>query len=759
MKHNSIAVFLSLILAGCSGVMTTPENGKGPQDGAGGNLTVRRGYSLSAGRTAYPSHNEDGSEALDYMLEFAWAGGGDATPAHDPVSVNPGSPASLRLETGLWNITAKAMAGALEKANGSASVNVPENGDIAVAITLNPVGGAPATGTLGYTLYFPAGTTGSLSLTDPDGSPVGSAVTTFVSGTEGSPISLDPGSYLVTVSLSSGGKTAGRTEAVHIVAGLTTKVAYNFYEDLAVAPTPVTSDADLAKIGVDIVWPLSGRYVLTGDITLNNWIPLGSMATPFTGSFDGGVHTITINSFDATALGADQYIGIFAAVQGIPENKAGVKNLAIDSSVSIAATSTTIGQGIGLVSGYAEDAVISGITLSGSLDIAGVTKMIFAGGIAGDMRKGAELRDCVSGMDLSVVSTATAALAGPPYTGAATAIGGLVGFFLTSADGAEYGGGKDVLIKNCVNSGDVTVNYPDVLSISGTITAGGIAGGWVTANANPYLGCIEDCAYTGNLNNSVTYNGGRSGGIMGGIAGNGGDAANEANTSRILRCRTEGSIEGGLYIGGIVGYATHGALIERCSSDVTIVASVSNAGGIAGALGRAPAQQVRISDCWSAGSVEGDSRIAGIGCIDLSGAAIIERCYSRAAVSLTPATVTGNQWLGGIYVGTTTTATVTKCVALNDGITATSADRLLVRRIWGGPANDNLPNATMNYAADIPITVLGGWLHTPTVARDGTLLEDDPPEQWLYEVTLGWDFDEVWVMGGDGYPKLRGVDN
>jgi hypothetical protein len=74
-----------------------------------------------------------------------------------------------------------------------------------------------------------------------------------------------------------------------------------------------------------------------------------------------------------------------------------------------------------------------------------------------------------------------------------------------------------------------------------------------------------------------------------------------------------------------------------------------------------------------------------------------------------------------------------------------------------------MSNVTMNYAADIVPVVSAnapsGWVYAPTPKRDGTTLEDDPPEQWLYEVTLGWDFDEVWVMGMDGYPKLRGVDN
>jgi hypothetical protein len=382
MRYRIFAVVLGLVLAGCSGIMTEPENGSGTQDGAAGNLTVRIGYSLSPGRTAFPSH--EGTTALDYVLEFTWAGGGDAVPTHEPVMASPGIPASVRLETGPWTITAKAMAGAVEKAIGGSTVNVTEGENAAVAITLSPVAGSPATGTLGYTLYFPAGATGSLALTDADGNSVGSVVSISAGGTEALISDLNTGSYLATVTMSKGGENAGRVEAIHIVAGFTTKVVYNFYEDFASAPKSVASAVDLAKIGVDAEWPLSGRYVLADAIELEDWTPLGSPATPFTGSFDGGGKTITINSFDATALEDNQYIGIFAAVKGESEHsKARVKNLAIASTVSITALSTTKGQGIGLVSGYAEDAVISGITLSGSLGIAGVTKVIFAGGAWG----------------------------------------------------------------------------------------------------------------------------------------------------------------------------------------------------------------------------------------------------------------------------------------------------------------------------------------------------------------------------------------
>jgi hypothetical protein len=761
MKHTIFGVLGGLlILAGCNGILTGPGNGGNQQNSSAGNLTVRIGYSLSQGRTAYPSHDE-GNTPLDYALEFEWTGGGDAAPTHDPVSIRPGVPVSISLEPGSWTVTAKATAGGVEKASGTAPVTIAESGNADITISLNATGdSAPVTGTLSYVLYFPAGAAGSLSLADANGNPAGSPVTTLASGTAGSIPNLSPGSYLVKVSLSKGGETAGRTEAAHIVAGLATKVAYNFYENFASAPTPVNSDTDLAKIGVDDAWPLSGRYALTQNISLSEWTPLGSLTAPFTGSFDGGGNTITINSFAATALSDNQYIGVFAAVKGIPENKARVKNLKLVSSVNIAALSTAQGQGIGLVSGYAEDAVISDINLSGSLNIASFTKVIFAGGAVGDMRKGAELRDCAGDMDMSAANPNTSGVNTPLYTGATSAIGGLVGFFLTSAGGAEYGEGKDALIKNCANSGDVTVSH----AANANVPVGGIAGGFVTTSAAFYLGRIEDCVYAGSLSGGT---GGYviSGGIAGAIGGNGGDAANRANTSRILRCRTPESaktIKGIVAAGGIVGYASN-ALIERCSSSATLesTSTTSNAytgaGGIAGSI-----QTTRISDCWSDGIVQGAWKAGGIASYGNSNGATVERCYSRAALSVIA--TTGFWGVGGILGGglNGNNVTVTLCVALNDSLSSpvftasTGPARYKVKRICGGPST-NITGIAINYAPAIPVTGPESWAYDAVL--DGTLLEDDPPEPWLYEVTLGWDFDEVWIMGEDGYPRLREVDN
>ena len=56
----------------------------------------------------------------------------------------------------------------------------------------------------------------------------------------------------------------------------------------AFAQTEISTEAQLKAID------LNGNYVLTQDITLsdNEWTPIGTSDRPFTGTLDGGGHTI-----------------------------------------------------------------------------------------------------------------------------------------------------------------------------------------------------------------------------------------------------------------------------------------------------------------------------------------------------------------------------------------------------------------------------------------------------------------------------------
>jgi len=65
--------------------------------------------------------------------------------------------------------------------------------------------------------------------------------------------------------------------------------------DTDVSGNLIYSAEDLAKIGVDADYPLTGDYFLAADIDMTDypeWTPIGSDDAPFTGVFDGNNRTI-----------------------------------------------------------------------------------------------------------------------------------------------------------------------------------------------------------------------------------------------------------------------------------------------------------------------------------------------------------------------------------------------------------------------------------------------------------------------------------
>lgn len=129
------------------------------------------------------------------------------------------------------------------------------------------------------------------------------------------------------------------------------------------AQTQITDEAGLKAIAND----LSGNYVLAADITLTGqWTPLGTEASPFTGIFDGGGHSI--KGLTVTASSDLDNSGLFGYAKG-----ATLKN------VSIIGAKVDGDEHIGILLGNAKQVTISGVMTSGI-----VTGRDHVGGIVGD---------------------------------------------------------------------------------------------------------------------------------------------------------------------------------------------------------------------------------------------------------------------------------------------------------------------------------------------------------------------------------------
>lgn len=67
--------------------------------------------------------------------------------------------------------------------------------------------------------------------------------------------------------------------------------------DAASTKIEIATAEDFLKIGNDANFPLDGSYLLKNDIAITSeaYVPVGTYAAPFTGSFDGNGKTVTLN--------------------------------------------------------------------------------------------------------------------------------------------------------------------------------------------------------------------------------------------------------------------------------------------------------------------------------------------------------------------------------------------------------------------------------------------------------------------------------
>jgi hypothetical protein len=504
---------------------------------------------------------------------------------------------------------------------------------------------------------------------------------------------------------------------------------------------PIASQADMAKIGVDGSHPLSGNYLLTSDITLTNWPPIGSSTAPFTGVFNGGGNKITLNGFTSAAVSGN-YLGIFSYVKGASASaKAGIKNLEIVSAVNATVTNAN-NQNAGLVTGYAELAEIENITLSGVFNFQS-DKLYNLGGAAGVITgDGTIVKNCSSSMTMNIIpATGTGGNATYIY------VGGFVGQFQNGAG-----------IEKCHNAGDVTADNV-AHAENGQVFVGGITGGSPYGFSTSGQGYIRDSSFTGTLI-------GRASGLWtfaGGIAATicGGTTANIATTTRIERCFVTGTVSvagtasGNPYVGGIVGYIYQGALASQCyfAGDVIADKSGDYTGGIAGYNSRTTAPNTsRVEDCWSSGTVTGYGNAGGITGRNEAGAAV-KNCYSTTVVSALSAG-TGVGGISGLHGATDLPSSVTACVALNPLLTVNSQNN--INRVTGTFAG-TLSN---NHAWTGMAIRTGTGTYTERkglAAADGADLNTQTPAQSVYQ-GLGWDFTNVWKMGSAGFPLLKWQD-
>ena len=189
-----------------------------------------------------------------------------------------------------------------------------------------------------------------------------------------------------------------------------------------VAPAiEIDTDEEFAKIGVDAEYPLDGKYVLTENISItsDNYAPIGTYAAPFTGYFDGNGKTVTVD----------------------------ITYTNLDSTNTVAGCAN-----VGLF-GCIKDSTITGLTVSGTMDVTTICGYI--GGIVGASYGNSALTECVSDVDMKITLDALANESLENAYQYPSFIGGMIGAFHQDQTVSAY---SVASIIDCVNRGNMDID-------------------------------------------------------------------------------------------------------------------------------------------------------------------------------------------------------------------------------------------------------------------------------------------------------------
>jgi hypothetical protein len=313
---------------------------------------------------------------------------------------------------------------------------------------------------------------------------------------------------------------------------------------------------------------LDGQFVLTGDIDLasfENWTPMGAFVpvsdapedeeTPvlelaFTGTFDGGGHTISNITIDAPERAG---VGLFGCVAGTGS----ISNLTVENADVLGMMV------VGGVVGYGKGSIVENVRLIGDNNIKGA---FLVGGIVGGGF--CDIIGCEARANITLLgdnAQAGGVLAGGMETsdiidciatGSVTAEGtGCVGIGGLAACAFDS---KNVL--RCRSDVTITVGERNIL-IGGLL---GYSGGDSSATL------ISDCTAEAVINAPDSTE--RIGGIVGGgfFVQEYREYRPAPGAIRVTNCQTSGEINGGVIAGAVLGYAYDNSSVTGCTSTMTV---------------------------------------------------------------------------------------------------------------------------------------------------------------------------------------------
>lgn len=336
---------------------------------------------------------------------------------------------------------------------------------------------------------------------------------------------------------------------------------------------------------------LAGKYFVLGDnIDMTNFGTWTSIASGFTGNFDGKDFHIS----NLSTAGA----GLFTATSA----NAVLQNFVMKNSTINAPAVDNVGSVVGLATGTLFSNIINCNTVSGRN---------YVGGIVGQASNNSKFWSVINDGPVTANTALAGGLVGYVNTGSSIGYGSNYG--IISSQGPAAGGiaayGIAGSFTNLLNTGTINaatrsagiVGYAEATSVlyaqnQGEITsttqeaAGIIAYSNLVGSSN----VIKKCLNFGRIVTTGMY----GGGIVG-----------FSHTTSVTYNSNYGVISGTSFIGGVAGLATRGTLTNLTNSGA-VTSSGNNAGGIIGGSG--DNADLNLATLSNSGSVVGVSYVGGI---------------------------------------------------------------------------------------------------------------------------------------------------
>ncbi|MBR4775882.1 MAG: DUF4886 domain-containing protein [Bacteroidales bacterium] len=279
------------------------------------------------------------------------------------------------------------------------------------------------------------------------------------------------------------------------------------------ANVTLTADLNLSSL---TAWTPIGNVTATG----NNLVATAPEGNVFSGTFDGGNHTISGFKANAT-LAAGKTWGFFGYL-----SNATVKNFTLVADVTLQAGGAA---DAGIVAGTLLSSTVQNVTVQGKADLKGTTvdNVRFAvGGIAGfaisaynaDADRDTYIKGC--NVDLTVTASS-----GTNTKNGATGChyGGIVGFSTNLGKDASH-----VHIENCTNGGTITASIGRSSGIAGAANYGTLISG-----------CVNNASQVSTMNNGRIAN---IACILGGNSGITDCINNGSVTTTVSNCQAAGFV-------------------------------------------------------------------------------------------------------------------------------------------------------------------------------------------------------------------------